>query len=409
MRQLILAMCLAMSGVVGAQMYSGPIPAPVMGYGSFGTEAVDSVLFVNAADSTFPSYVYYPKGISAAVPTVLFLGGNGANDPFGYRPFIQLIVSKGFAVVFVPSPTSQPTLTRYHNLLTGFRQAAHEFSNVIDTTRVGFVGHSFGAGAGFSIANILFTQSNWGSNGRFIVASAQWYSYGITQYDLENFPANTYLLSVLFEEDKVCDHRMAIDIYRSIGIDESNKDLVYVSSSVEQDYAYSADHVAPNTLACYDAMDHYVLFRLTDAMMDFVFRKNESARNVALGNGNLSQTGMPGGLNPLMVADTISPRFPESRYGYPFSSSRNPRRNCLGNEKALLPSTSVAVYPVKTNDSITVYGAEGTVYRLTNTLGEEVLYGTLPTAEETIDLTPLAPALYILNCSGAQVKIIRQY
>jgi hypothetical protein len=391
-----------------AQIYSGPIPAPVMGYGSFGTEAEDSVVFVNPSDSAFISYVYFPKGISTAAPTVFFLGGNGANTPLGYQPFIRLIVSKGFTVVFVPSPTSQPTLTRYSNLLSGFRYAAKKFPQYVDTSRVGFVGHSFGAGASFSIANNLFTSQNWGTSGRFIIAAAQWYSYGITEYELENFPANTFLLSFIFEDDVVCDHRMAIDIYRSIGISAENKDLVNVSSSQDADYAYSADHVAPNSLACYDAIDHYVLFRLTDAMMDFVFRKNPNAKNVALGNGSLSQTGMPAGLNELVVADTITARFAQSRYGYAFSSTRNPRRNNWGDENKLLPSVAIAVYPAQTTDSVIVFGAEGTVYSLTNPLGEEVLYGTLPTGEETIDLSSLAPAIYVLNCAGQQVKIVRQ-
>ncbi len=406
MRIATIVICIFLQLAVRAQIYSGPIPAPEMGYGSFGTHAEDSVLFLNPGDSTFASYVYFPKGISATAPTVFFLGGNGANSPIGYQPFIRLIVSKGFTVVFVPSPTSQPTLTRYHNLLTGFRHAARTFPSLIDTTRIGFVGHSFGAGASFSIANNLFTQSNWGTNGRFIVAAAQWYSYGIADYELENFPPNTHLLSLIFEDDKVCDHRMAIDIYKSISIPAEEKDLVYVSSSENNGYAYGADHVTPNSLACYDAMDHYVMFRLTDAMMDFVFHANQYAKTVALGSGSLSQIGMPPGLDELMVSDTITARFDQSRYGYACSSTRNPRRNCCGDENKLLPSVSIAVYPAQTTDSVFVYGAERTMYSLTNPLGKEVLYGTLPTAEETIDLSSLAPDVYILNCAGQHAKIV---
>ncbi len=409
MKCLVFGLLMLMHGSCFAQYFTGPVPAPVMGYGSFGTHAVDSVLFVNPADSTFVSFVYFPKDISAPAPTVFFLGGNGANTPYGYRPFINLIVSKGYSVVFVPSPTSQPTLTRYHNLNTGFRYAVKNYPRLIDTTRIGFVGHSFGGGASFAIAYDFFKHDNWGSNGRFIVTSAQWYSYAISQQQLENYPENTRLLSFIYDEDAVCDHRMAIDIFRNISIPKEEKDMVYIRSSDAGNYAYDANHVAPNTLHCYDAMDHYTLFRMTDALMDLVFHGNESARKVALGNGHVLQISMPVGLAELEISDTISVRRSESYYGYNYSSYRNPRRNYHVEEPMIVPWISVAVHPAKTQDSIIVYGAEGTAFTLENALGEQVLSGTLPTCEETIDLTPLIPAVYILNCGGERMKIIRQY
>lgn len=409
MRATVIGLLMLMWGSLHGQNFTGPIPAPIMGYGSFGTHAVDSMLFVNPADSTYISFVYFPKGITAPAPTVFFLGGNGANTPYGYQPFMHMIVSKGFTVVFVPSPTSQPTLTRYHNLNAGFRFAVKNYPLLIDTTRIGFVGHSFGGGASFALAYDFYKHDNWGANGRFIVTSAQWYSYAITQFQLENFPENTKLLSFIYDEDRVCDHRMAVDIFRNISIPKEEKDLVYIRSSVAGEYSYDANHVAPNTISCYDAVDHFTLFRLTDAMMDLVFHKNESARAVALGNGSGPQVTMPMGLSPLEVSDTIYVRRSESYYAYNYSSYRNPRRNYYVDEPYITSMISIAVHPAKTQDSIFVFGAEGAAFTLVNALGEEVLSGTLPTCEETIDLTPLAPAVYILNCNGERLMIIRQY
>ncbi len=407
--RLILLVVFFSSGMLRSQTYTGPIAIPTSGYGSLGSFLVDSVTFNNPSDPSDTSYVYYPVGTSSPVPTVFFMAGNGGISPVYYRPYFEFIVSKGYAVVFVPVPTSQPVLTRYANMRNGFVHAARTWPQYIDTTRVGFAGHSFGGGACFGISYGLFTDFNWGSNGRFLMPTAQWYSYDIAQTELQNFPANTYLLSFIFQEDVVCDHRMAIDIFNNISIPVQDKDIVYASSSVEQSYNYRADHVLPNTSARYDAMDYYVLYRLTDAMMDFVFAGNVAAKTVALGDGDNLQVQMPAGLNTLLVADTLSPWYPQSTYGYPCTSGLNPRVSWCGVITSVRSSIDqFSVFPIPAQEFLFVYGAAGSDYTIVNSLGETVLAGTLYTGTETINISTLAPAVYFLNCGGQLVRIIKQ-
>jgi hypothetical protein len=301
-------------------------------------------------------------------------------------------------------------LIRYDNLKSGFIYAARTFTSCIDTTRVGFSGHSFGGGACFGISYDLFNDFNWGSNGRFLMPTAQWYSYEITQAELQNFPSNTYLLSFLFEDDVVCDHRMAIDIYSAINIPVTDKDMVYLVSSNVQSYHYAGDHVLPNTSASYDAMDYYVLYRLTDAMMDFVFNGNQAARNVALGDGNPLQVDMPTGLNDLTVNDSPTANFPELQYGYPCTSSLNPRASYCPviTSTASAYSEPLNVYPNPTQNIIYITGATNSKYSIVDIAGRLVVTGSIDADREMIDLSLLAPAVYTLECNEQRVRIIRE-
>ena len=68
---------------------------------------------------------------------------------------------------------------------------ATDYPNIIDTKEVAFMGHYFEGGASFALAQKGFIDEDYGKNGRFIFAMAQWYSYQITQGDLQGFPENT--------------------------------------------------------------------------------------------------------------------------------------------------------------------------------------------------------------------------
>jgi hypothetical protein len=407
---LLLVASVVVSVRMTAQTYTGPIPIPANGYGSLGDEIMDSVTFSNPTDPTDTSLVYFPQGIAQAVPTVFFMAGNGGTSPVFYRPYFRFIVSKGFAVVFVPVPTSQPTLTRYANMKGGFIHAARNYTNIIDTTKVGLAGHSFGGGACFAIGYDLFNDLNWGSAGRFLMPTAQWYSYDISQTELQSYPANTFLLTILFYNDVVCDHRMAVDMFNNISIPATDKDIVMVTSSIYMSYNYSADHVLPNTTAKYDAMDYYVIYRLTDALMDLTFNDNAAARSTALGEGDPQQINMTTGLNPLLVSDTLSAWFPETAYGYPCTSALNPRINhCSFTVGAIgqAAQQDVSVFPVPSEDFVYLMARIGAAYDVVNLNGEIIYSGIVSNNAERIDISLYSSGIYFIQCEGKVLKIIR--
>lgn len=313
------------TAAVSAQYNDPNIPKPNSGYGTDGTHTPAVISFANVYFPGNNILVYYPSDIGAKVPTIFYSHAFGGNNPVNITAMLEFVAKKGYAIVFVPYQTIGPTVEqRYTNLLAGFRKAARDYPNIIDTTRVGFMGHSFGGGASFGNGYKCFTENNWGSQGRFIYALAEWYSYNISQDELRSFPADTKLLTEVFDDDVTNDHRMAIDIFNNINIPADEKDYLLLKPDTLNGYVYVADHAVPNTTV-FNAYDYYAYYRFIDAICDYTFNKNPLGKETALGNGSASQVTMPGGLKPLVCTDFPVVQYPESKYLFPCDSSINPR------------------------------------------------------------------------------------
>lgn len=348
----ILLLSLIVSFSVNGQTYTGPIPKPSNGYGTDGSYTVATQSFANP---NFPGHdivIYYPAGITSPVPVIFYSHAFGGNDPNNISGFLNFVAKKGYAVVFVPYQTVGNVQQKYTNLLEGFTKAARDYPYIIDTTKVGFAGHSFGGGASFANAYYCFTQLNWGQSGRFIFAMAQWYAYNITQAELQSFPADIKLLTVVYEEDKTNDQRMANDIFNTINIPASEKDYLRVKSDTINGYAYVADHVVPNN-SRFDALDYYAYYRLLDAMCDYVFNGNVAGKDVALGSGSIAQITMPGGMSPLVHSEAPDFANAQSTYQFPCSSSDNPRQDHCDEEALVVTETTIntkfSMYPNPAN------------------------------------------------------------
>lgn len=340
------------------QTYTGPILKPTSGYGTDGSYTVAIQSFANPNYSGQNIVIYYPAGITSPVPTIFYSHAFGGFNPNNISGFLNFVAKKGYAVVFVPYQTTGVTVQdRYSNLLNGFIQAANNYPNIIDTTKVGFVGHSFGGGASFANAYHCFTTLNWGQSGRFIFAMAQWYSYNISQTELQSFPNDVKLLTIVYEDDVTNDLRMANDIFNTINIPTSEKDYLRVKSDVISGYAYTANHALPNN-SNFDALDYYAYYRLFDAMCDYTFNGSISGKNVALGNGSANQISMPGGLQNLMQSETPTYANAQNMYQFPCSSSENPRiDHCdeLLSASEILTNTKISMYP---NPAKTIFHIE---------------------------------------------------
>jgi len=340
------------------QTYTGPILKPTSGYGTDGSYTVAIQSFANPNYSGQNIVIYYPAGITSPVPTIFYSHAFGGFNPNNISGFLNFVAKKGYAVVFVPYQTTGLTVQdRYSNLLNGFIQAANNYPNIIDTTKVGFVGHSFGGGASFANAYHCFTTLNWGQSGRFIFAMAQWYSYNISQTELQSFPNDVKLLTIVYEDDVTNDQRMANDIFNTINIPTSEKDYLRVKSDVISGYEYTANHALPNN-SNFDALDYYAYYRLFDAMCDYTFNGSISGKNVALGNGSANQISMPGGLQNLMQSETPTYANAQNMYQFPCSSSENPRiDHCdeLLSASEILTNTKISMFP---NPAKTIFHIE---------------------------------------------------
>ena len=312
----------------------GPISRPALGYGADGSYKVAEVSFANPQYAGTRVTIFYPVGITSAKPTIFYSHPYGGEDKEYNRGLFEFIAKKGYVVVFVPYPTLGVSIdARYNTLWAGFTKAVSDYPNIIDTRKVGFMGHSFGGGASIGLGYKAFVDNGWGENGRFIFTMAPWYNYQISSQQLQNFPANTKMITQVYDEDVVNDQRLAIDIFKNINIPNAEKDFIYIKSSTIAGYTYHTYPNLPNSRTAYDAYDYYGIYRLLDAMMDYSFNNNQAAKDTALGNGSAAQVTMPGYkgevMAPLEVTDNPVPKYAQDRYEFKCNSSDNPRiANC---------------------------------------------------------------------------------
>ncbi|MEM6263640.1 MAG: T9SS type A sorting domain-containing protein [Bacteroidota bacterium] len=360
MRNYLLFILVSFSTGLWAQ-YQGPIAPISSGYGAKGPNAVE---VINLPNDRFPQKdisVFYPQGTTSPVPTIFFSHGYGGNDTVRYIETLRHLASRGYVAVFVPYSTIGITIPeRYLTLFEGFTKAARTLPTIIDTTRVGFYGHSFGGGATPRVAYRAFRENNWGVNGKFIFCSAPWYSFELGTTNLPNFPTDCNMLTVLYDDDFTNDHRMGMDIFNNIVINDSIKDCLMVFSDTISGYLYEANHNLPGETGNgeLDALDYYVTFRLLDALSDYTFTGDLAAKEVALGNGSAAQIDMGGQLSPLNSIKVPSPVYAQSLYQFQCNATLNERQafcpTALSIDQQLADELDVQVFPNPTDGTLTI-------------------------------------------------------
>jgi hypothetical protein len=285
--------------------------------------------------------VYHPRSSTPRKSkTVFFLSGYGQKTD-SYEKLFKFIASHGYTlvnisyVIEIEDPSDWKMDEKYFGLYGLVKKAHYDYRHLIDSRYIGLMGHSLGGGAAIWLGKKLFGEESWGEQGRFIFSSAPWYTFNTTADDLKSFPNNTKLLiqigdneADLFGKKKWgMDERALRAIYELINIDEADKDYIRVISSE----GYDADHFISQTKSTpdlmgnygggYDKFDAFIMNRLTHAMLDYVFEKNEDAREIALGNGSDKQVSMDG-LPDLEVTD--KPIVTRTDYAYTCGSVAEP-------------------------------------------------------------------------------------
>ncbi|MCP5431750.1 MAG: alpha/beta hydrolase [Alphaproteobacteria bacterium] len=323
---------LAPAPASAANPYEGTVPAITSGYGAYGPYSVSKQQITNPAYVLKKVVVFYPNGISGVRPTIFFSHAYGANDVDTYLELMNNLASNGYVVVFTPYATLASNDQRYTQLWSGFQAAVSALPTRIDTTRVGFVGHSFGGGATPEMARRGFA-AGWGANGRFMFMLAPWYSLQISQTQLQSFPSNTKLVVQVYEDDDKNDHRMGIDIFNTVNIAAAEKDYVRIGTDTADGYTFESHHVVPSQGGLggvYNGYDYWGVFRHIQALATYAFTGNATAKSIALGNGGATQIDMgtsTGGhvMKKLSVTDSPAPFHAQSFYLYPCNSTDNPR------------------------------------------------------------------------------------
>ncbi|WP_162927004.1 T9SS type A sorting domain-containing protein [Flavobacterium psychrotrophum] len=413
-KQFLLLIGLLVLNAASAQYADPNFPKPTAGYGSDGIHNVAVETFNNPNFIGHTINIYHPADVTTPVPTIFYSHAYGGNDPENIIGVLNFIASKGYAVVFVPYQTLATVTVpeRYANLAAGFRKATHDYPNIIDTTKVGFLGHSFGGAASFGISHELFTIDEWGQNGRFIYALAQWYAYNLSPDDLTSYPENTKVLFEIFNDDSYNDHRMAADIFNHITVPGSEKDFLLVPSSTVNGYTYSSEHNLPNTSAAFDALDYYAYYRLLDALIDYSFNGNTAGKDVALGHGSTAQVSMPGTMADLVQYNSPAILYPQDKYQFPCNNeAENPRVGYCAEtaDVANFTANSISIYPNPAGRYLYIQNKQAVTLQVTifNNLGQHM--GNYSSAQNqiSIDTSALQPGVYFLSINNIRSKFIK--
>jgi hypothetical protein len=297
------------------------------GLGARGPHAIGVESISNPRWPSQQVSLHYPEGVAESVPVVFFGHGNDLGEPKYYAALIDHIVSTGIAVVFSPYAIgSNVHVDRYAAIRAGVDAAVAEWGERLDLSRVGFVGHSYGAGALPWLAHYAVVEQGWGREGALLFSLAPWFALQLSPAELSALPPRLRALFVVFEGDKVNDHRIAISQYHAIGVPDDGKQYVLVRASENQGCKLPSRHTLPQSVglrARDDAFDERVLFRLFDALAAWAVRGDVAGRAIAFGNGSAEQVELGNWsdgtkLTPLEVRRDPQPAHAPSHYLFSF-------------------------------------------------------------------------------------------
>jgi hypothetical protein len=346
---LLLALFAGLTAVFAVPVeYQGPVPPPSAGYGRWGDHAVAPPESFQITSQGYANNVtlYLPADLTApaSAPAIFFAPGWDVPCD-AYAEFLRFFASKGYAAVCDDYGEDSGVIGAQLN--DAFSEAVNRYQ-VIDTDKFGLVGHSSGAGLLPSLGYVLVHDKGWGSEGKFIFSAAPWIDFDMTDAMVAAYPTGMKLLIHTYEDDKSTDLRTYILPFESLPIPDSEKEYITLRSTAVDGYDYLANHAVVGSggsgYGVYDALDHYGVFRLAEALADYAFNDSAAGKNVALGDGSDAQIEM-GELRDLISTYDPLP-IPGVTYDYPCDISDNPRREHCADYDGELPA-SVLVSPVK--------------------------------------------------------------
>ncbi len=288
-------------------------------YGAMGEHPVRKI----SINSPWPAYadkdylkvdLIVPADMTGKRPTVFFITGYSIYHSESYYSLLYFIASQGYNCVFVPheqtNPDFQPDL-----LLTILDGVVDKFAPIIDTTRVGYVGHSEGGGLIFYLAK---DRPQWGTNGRFLFSLAAWWGFNLPETGNVEYPPNTNMIVQMGDPalDTGTDPRQNIDLLLHNNIPAARKTYLYLPGDAVHpathrlSYSSDIDIGGPGLqggIAHFNALQQVGLLRPLESLMRYSFENDTVWKKIGLPKSGDANYNTMYTLNGITVLSTDDP------------------------------------------------------------------------------------------------------
>ncbi len=329
-------------------LYKDPADIPELTgsyYGAMGEHPVRKISIANPAypngihdhdgnDYDLHVDLYVPADMIGKRPTVFFIAGWHKYHSENYYSLLYFIASQGYNCIYIPyvhpDPTSNPDL-----LLGVLDGIVEQFAPMIDTTRVGYAGHSEGGGLIFYLAK---DRPQWGTNGRFLFSLAAWWGFNLPETGNVNYPPNTNMIIQMGNptKDKGTDPRQNIDFLLHNNIPLERKTYLYLPGDDDHPATHGISYSGfENGSYTYDALQQVGLFRPLESLMHYSFGDDDPQwKWIGLpdqGDANYNTMSQTNGITVLSTDDPLGnhdvpiPAENDLESNYLCSQHNNPR------------------------------------------------------------------------------------
>jgi len=254
-RRISAALAFAAAFTVVASCTSAPDPIAAGLAGSDGPCGAARRAVPNPAQPDLPVNISEPTGSGAPFtggscsdasrPVILLGHGIGASSPTVYAALVTHLVGQGFVVIEpgYAGGFDQPQQYRAEN--EGF-VAGVAASPRVDVSRLGFVGHSWGAGMVPAMMQAAAARG-WGTAATWAVQMAPAWEFGVGTGPIA-LPSNARVLVVNYADDATVDMAIGSEALAAMDVPESHKQHLLIHGDGSVAPGLRADHFLPSTV-----------------------------------------------------------------------------------------------------------------------------------------------------------------
>lgn len=314
---LLLTLFLLCAITFGAEECSySPIESPYIREVEF---TVQDTTIVNTTLTDKPIHIFLPQKKETPSPLLFLFPRSGSNGPEEYKELITFITGQGVVVIFPPSYRSldlkKSDIDDYNDLSSLLPPLIKSIRTQVDTSRIAFVGHGFGAGIIPALVHDMHRNLKWGENGILMDLLSPGYFSAIGVRELQNFPPQSHLIITSFEEDNINDPVIGKELFERISLPTSQKEWYFIPDARNGQCKMIANFMLPLGVdgagGEMNSLDYYGLQAPLAAALAGVFKKDSTAYSFAFGDGTQRPLSMGTWKDGTPLPFMIGTDFPE--------------------------------------------------------------------------------------------------